>query len=88
MAIIKKLGDGYYLCKKKRGLYKGNHIVQEKWINIFRVRADSYKSGTLSVISRNIHAPKELVGKKIMLKVIVIEDKKKFRFEDLEEIYG
>ena len=89
MAIIKKIGDGYYLCKKKRGLYRGNHNVQEKFISIFKVKASSYKTGCKIQVNRaNIYFPQEFFGKKIMLKVIIVEDKKQFKFEDLESAYG
>ena len=90
MVVIKKIGDNYYLCKKKRGLYRGNHNIQEKFTSIFRIRANWHKKGGKLNLNHavTITSPEELVGKKIMLKVIIVEDKKGFKFEDLGEMYG
>ena len=90
MVNIKKIGNEYYLCKKKRGLYRGKHYIQEKFTNKFVIKANSFKKGgRLNLNHRfTISTPEDLVGKKIMLKVIVTEDKKQFKFEDLEEMYG
>ena len=90
MAIIKKIGDDYYLCKRKIGLYRGSHNIQEKYTPIFKVKSGWYKTQCIIQVGyRNVYLPKELFGKKIMLKVVVIEDKKEeFKFEDLEEIYA
>lgn len=86
MATIKKIGDEYYLCRRKKGLYRGKLIKQNKWCNTFRIKAGHYDSGVIS-ISHNVTCPKELLGKKIMLKVVVVEDKKRFDVDDLEGIY-
>ena len=90
MVVIKKIGDNYYLCKKKRGLYRGSHNIQEKFTNKFRISANWHKKGGKLNLhhSVTIVTPEELVGKKIMLKVITIEDKKEFKLEELEGIYG
>ena len=86
MATIRKIGNEYFLCKKKLGIYRGNHILQDKWTNIFRIKSGGYKnSACFNLSSKNtINAPHELFGEKIMLKVIVIEDKKRFKFENMK----
>ena len=90
MVVIKKIGDEYFLFKRKTGLYRGNHIIQEKFSPIFIVKAGCHKSSSLKLTNLTITCPKELFGKKIMLKVVIVEDeksKKEFKFEDLEGVY-
>ena len=99
MVAIKKIGDEYFLCKRKIGLYRGSHNIQEKFTNKFRVISGWYKKGgRLSLNCKGtITVPEELVGKKIILKVVIVEDiklgnilpkpKKEFKFEELELIH-
>ena len=74
MVTIKKIGKEYFLCKKKRGVYKKN---KNKWTPIFWVKSSWYKSPSRFLIGNNcaVSCPQELFGKKIMLKVIIIEEK-------------
>ena len=91
MVAIKKIGDEYFLCKRKTGLYRGNHNIQEKFTNKFRIISNwSKKGGQLKLSKVSVSVPDELVGKKIMLKVVIVDDKKpnkEFKFEDLEGVY-
>lgn len=77
MATIHKIGDDYFLCKKKRGLYRGTHMPQNKWTPLFKTRAIG-KYGTYLNIGNNlpITCPKELFGKKIMFKVVFVDNRK------------
>ena len=93
MVVIKKIEDEYFLFKRKKGLYRGNHNIQDKYNPFFIVKAGSHSTTSRFSLSNNCHiyCPKELFGKKIMLKVVIVEDeksKKEFKFEDLEVIYG
>lgn len=65
MAIIKQLGSGYYVMRK-RGHAK-------LLTSIFPVRAKRGRAGCV-YISQSICTPEELVGKKVRLKVEVVED--------------
>lgn len=73
MAAIKKIGDKYFLCKKKRGIYRGNLIIQDKWTPLFRVRASNGKKGGVIPMSNNITFPEHFVGKKIMFKLVIVD---------------
>ena len=67
MVSIIKLGGGYYLCRKSRYSNKRSRIY---W---FPVRAKKAKGGCI-ILSKMVSVPDELVGKKIRLRVEVIED--------------
>ena len=77
MVTIHKIGDDYFLCKRKRGLYRGTHMPQNKWSPLFKTRAMG-KYGTYLKMGCGISitCPKELFGKKIMLKVVVVDNRK------------
>ena len=66
MTRIKKVGDGYYLMKK-RGRRKC-----VLWTSSFPVRARDKIGGVISA-SLLISVPEELVGKRLRFKVEVIE---------------
>jgi len=71
--FIKKSGDGkYYLYKRSISSKKRGSIAKDisKINNIFLVRRDR-KSG---YITSNIGTPKELIGKRVMLKLIILEE--------------
>ena len=76
MVTIKKIGDDYFLCKRKKGLYRGTHMPQNKWTPLFKTRAVG-KYGTYLYVSQEIKitCPKELLGKKIMFKVVIVDER-------------
>ena len=71
--MIKKIGEDYYLCKKIKGRDRGSHGKNyEKFRNWFGVRATQSNCGRISC-SNEITIPTELVGKRIRLKVEIVE---------------
>ena len=44
---------------------------------IFPVRATAYRGGQLKIGKTTVSVPRELVGRKLMLKVVIEKDKKK-----------
>ena len=74
--IIKQFSDGnYYLCRtsvflgKTRGMHKESKKCYRNW---FLIKFNSVNSGQLN--AGNIKLPKELVGKRIRLKVEILKD--------------
>ena len=79
--IIKQFADGnYYLCRtsvflgKTRGKPKESKKSYRNW---FLIKFNSINRGQLN--AGNIIFPKEFIGKKVMLKVIVLDDYNYFR---------
>lgn len=72
MRITKLPGGEYYLQKNK----DQSHVGTFQW----SVRASKSNCGQITLTS-TISTPKELIGKKIMFKVEVMEDKENERNE-------
>jgi len=71
--FIKKSGDGkYYLYKRAIGTKKRGSMAKgvDNINNIFLVKSDRDNG----YITNNIDTPKELIGKRVMLKLIILEE--------------
>lgn len=70
MAFIRQLSNGkYYLCTSKSG--KAGMKKKRDIKNWFLIKYNSTGFGELTF--RNVYVPKELIGKRIRLKVEVIK---------------
>ena len=71
--FIKKSGDGkYYLYKRGIGTKKRGSMAKSvsKINNIFLIKRDVCSG----YISPNIGTPKELIGKRVIFKVIILDE--------------
>lgn len=84
MSFVRKLGKDYYVCKSNHKL-KGRLPCGKEIVSEFLVKIGSNKGvGTLGLGKQTIF-PKELVGKKIRLRVEIIDE---VSIDDGEDLFN
>ena len=69
--FAQKFNQSYYLCRTRGKALKPGLVASYSW---FIVKAKTNNSGYIVTRTREIILPKELIGKKVRLKLEIIKD--------------
>lgn len=73
--FLTKLSDGnYYLCRRSMSSNPKGRMIKNDYQRIFIVKAYNSHSSVYGYVTQNITCPAELIGKKIMLRVEVVDE--------------